>query len=58
VSRLRVYDLSDRFRIIENDKDLIENAPSNIGGVLGDTEKVLVIIRNVPVKELCQGIVN
>jgi hypothetical protein len=42
--------LRDRFRIIGNDKELIENVLSNIGRVLGDTEKVLGIIGNVLVK--------
>jgi hypothetical protein len=50
--------LSDQFRIIGNDNELIRNIPSNIKRVLEDTKKVLGIIRNVPVKEICQGIVN
>jgi hypothetical protein len=36
------------------DKELIRNVPSNIGRVSGDTRKVLGIIQNVLVKELCK----
>jgi hypothetical protein len=37
--------LRDRFGIIGNDKELIENVPSNIRSVPGDTRKVLDIIK-------------
>jgi hypothetical protein len=43
-----------QFGIDGNDKELIEYVPSTIGRVPGDTGKVLDIIRNVPVKELCK----
>jgi hypothetical protein len=49
--------LRDRFRIIRNDKELIENVLSNNGSVPGDTRKVLGIIGNVLVKEICQDII-
>jgi hypothetical protein len=42
-----------RFGIIGHDKELIKNVLTNIGRVLGDIRKVLDIIRNVSVKELC-----
>jgi hypothetical protein len=37
--------------IIRNRKELTGNVPDNIGKVLGD-------IRNVPVREKCQVVVN
>jgi hypothetical protein len=40
----------DQFGIIGIDKELIRNVPNNIRRVLGDTEKVLDIIRNVSLK--------
>jgi hypothetical protein len=46
--------LRDQFGINENDKEFIKNVPNNIERVLGDTEKVPSIIKNVPVKELCK----
>jgi hypothetical protein len=46
--------LMDQFRINGNDKELIRNVSSNIRRVSGDTRKVLGIIGNVPVKELCK----
>jgi hypothetical protein len=49
--------LRGRFIIIGNDKELIGNVPSNIERVPGDTRKVLIILRNVPVKEICQEVV-
>jgi hypothetical protein len=42
-----------QFGIIGNDKELIKNVLTNIGRVPGDIRKVLDIIRNVSVKELC-----
>jgi hypothetical protein len=39
---------------MEIDKELIGNVPSNIRRVLGDTRKVMGIIGNVLVKELCK----
>jgi hypothetical protein len=48
--------LRDRFGIIRNHKELIGNVSSNIERVLGDTRKVSGIIRNILLKEICQGI--
>jgi hypothetical protein len=50
--------LRDRFRINRNHKELTRNVLSNIRKGFGDIINVLDFIRNVPVKELCQGIVN
>jgi hypothetical protein len=44
--------LRDQFGIIGNDKELIGNVLSNIGSVPGDTGKVLIIIKNVLMKEI------
>jgi hypothetical protein len=49
--------LRDRFEIIGNDKELIRNVLSNIGRVSRDIGKVLGIITNVSMKEICQGVV-
>jgi hypothetical protein len=45
--------LRDRFRINGNNKELIGNVSSNNRRVPRDTEKVLDIIGNVLMKELC-----
>jgi hypothetical protein len=42
-----------QFGIIGHDKELIKNVLTNIRRVPGDIRKVLDIIRNVSVKELC-----